>query len=271
MAVSGYLWLRMMVVASSTVWRVVAPARTSGELSPPLSLSSLSSLSFSLFKENNLTLGQGSEMNVGPIVYEPPRNGPTLWEIGVPDRTAGEFYIPDPYPTLMNNLYVNPLQDRFRQYGLWDRYSDLYPENDLVYTIGLSNYRRDWFFAHVTRNVGNNTYQPTTWQIVFNLQNLNRVGLYTLRVALASAADSELQVRINDPESDHIFTTGLIGKDNAIARHGIHGLYRLYSIDVAGNLLGAGDNTIYLTQSRSTTPFQGVMYDYIRLESPFRT
>lgn len=52
-------------------------------------------------------------MNVGPIVYEPPRNGPTLWEIGVPDRTAGEFYIPDPYPTLMNKLYVNPLQDRF--------------------------------------------------------------------------------------------------------------------------------------------------------------
>ena len=51
-------------------------------------------------------------MNVGPIVYEPPRNGPTLWEIGVPDRTAGEFYIPDPYPTLMNKLYVNPLQDR---------------------------------------------------------------------------------------------------------------------------------------------------------------
>ncbi|CAN6840109.1 unnamed protein product [Brassica oleracea] len=221
--------------------------------------------------EQNITITPGTEMNVGPIVYEPPRNGPTLWEIGVPDRTAGEFYIPDPYPTLMNNLYVNPLQDRFRQYGLWDRYSDLYPENDLVYTIGLSNYRRDWFFAHVTRNVGNNTYQPTTWQIIFNLQNLNRVGLYTLRVALASAADSELQVRINDPESDHIFTTGLIGKDNAIARHGIHGLYRLYSIDVAGNLLGAGDNTIYLTQSRSTTPFQGVMYDYIRLESPFRT
>lgn len=54
----------------------------------------------------------GSEMSVGPIVYEPPRNGPTLWEIGVPDRTAGEFYIPDPYPTLMNKLYVNPLQDR---------------------------------------------------------------------------------------------------------------------------------------------------------------
>ncbi|CAD5319220.1 unnamed protein product [Arabidopsis thaliana] len=221
--------------------------------------------------EQNITITPGSEMNVGPIVYEPPRNGPTLWEIGVPDRTAGEFYIPDPYPTLMNKLYVNPLQDRFRQYGLWDRYADLYPQNDLVYTIGVSDYRSDWFFAHVARNVGNDTYQPTTWQIIFNLKNVNRIGRYTLRIALASAADSELQIRINDPKSDAIFTTGFIGKDNAIARHGIHGLYRLYSIDVAGNLLSVGDNTIFLTQTRSRTPFQGIMYDYIRLESPFRT
>lgn len=97
---------------------------------------------------------------------------------------------------------------------------------------------------------------------------MNRVGLYTLRIALASAADSELQIRINNQKSDHIFTTGLIGKDNAIARHGIHGLYRLYSIEVGGNLLNVGDNTIYLTQTRSIGPFQGVMYDYIRLESP---
>lgn len=96
---------------------------------------------------------------------------------------------------------------------------------------------------------------------------MNRIGLYTLRIALASAADAELQIRINNPKSDHIFTTGLIGKDNAIARHGIHGLSRLYSIDVGGNLLTVGDNTIYLTQTRSIRPFQGVMYDYIRLES----
>jgi rhamnogalacturonan endolyase len=39
---------------------------------------------------------------------------------------------------------------RFRQYGLWNRYSDLYPNDDLVYTIGISNVK-DWFFAHVTR------------------------------------------------------------------------------------------------------------------------
>lgn len=122
------------------------------------------------------------------LVHSPPRNGPTLWEIGIPDRTAAEFYVPDPYPTLMNKLYneqrrdklvQNPLStiaaavslhilffphffpplfiqsistfDRFRQYGLWERYADLYPNDDLVYTVGVNKYNKDWFFAHVTR------------------------------------------------------------------------------------------------------------------------
>jgi len=50
MAVSGYLWLRMMVVTSfTTSWRVVAPATSSGELSPFFFFFSLSfSLSLSL-------------------------------------------------------------------------------------------------------------------------------------------------------------------------------------------------------------------------------
>lgn len=40
---------------------------------------------------------------------------------------------------------------RFRQYGLWERYTDLHPTEDLVYTVGFSNYQTDWFFAHVHR------------------------------------------------------------------------------------------------------------------------
>lgn len=40
---------------------------------------------------------------------------------------------------------------RFRQYGLWERYAELYPDEDLVYTVGESDYTKDWFFAHVTR------------------------------------------------------------------------------------------------------------------------
>lgn len=44
---------------------------------------------------------------MGDLVFEPIRDGPTLWEIGIPDRSAAEFYIPDPDPTYVNKLYVN--------------------------------------------------------------------------------------------------------------------------------------------------------------------
>lgn len=43
---------------------------------------------------------------MGVLIYDPPRNGPTLWDIGIPDRTAAEFYVPEPNPTLLNKLYV---------------------------------------------------------------------------------------------------------------------------------------------------------------------
>ncbi|KAL3655230.1 hypothetical protein CASFOL_001016 [Castilleja foliolosa] len=214
-----------------------------------------------------ITITPGCEIEMGDIIYEPPRDGPTLWEIGVPDRSAAEYYVPDPDPKYINKLYVNH-PDRFRQYGLWDRYSELYPTQDLVYTVGTSDYTKDWFFAHVNRKK-NNTYQGTTWQIKFALDTVYQSGTYKLRVALASASLAELQVRVNNPNANRpLFASGLIGRDNSIARHGIHGLYWLYNIDIQGTILVQGDNTIYLTQPRSQSPFQELMYDYIRLEAP---
>lgn len=39
-----------------------------------------------------------------------------------------------------------------------------------------------------------NTYKATTWQIEFKLDTVESSGTYTLRLALASAAQAELQV-----------------------------------------------------------------------------
>ncbi|KAK6938056.1 Rhamnogalacturonan lyase, domain II [Dillenia turbinata] len=215
-----------------------------------------------------ISVTSGCEIDVGDLVYEPPRDGPTLWEIGIPDRSAQEFYVPDPNPKYVNRLFVNH-PDRFRQYGLWERYAELYPDDDLVFTIGVSDFTQDWFFAQVNRKIDENTYQATTWQIKFQLDQVDQTGAYKLRIALASATVSELQVRINDPKANPPqFTSGVIGKDNTIARHGIHGLYWLFNIDVPNALLLQGDNTIYLTQANATGPFQGILYDYIRLEAP---
>lgn len=219
---------------------------------------------------NSAIINITSSVNIdmGDLVYEPPRDGPTLWEIGYPDRSAAEFFIPDPNPKYVNKFLLDE-PNRFRQYGLWDRYTELYPDGDLMYTVGESNYTEDFFFAHVLRKMDNYTYEKTTWTIKFSLCDVNESETYVFRLALASAHQSDVQVRINDLFEEPLFSTGKIGGDNAIARHGIHGLYWLFSIEISGiYLYSHGENFIYLTQANNQSRFQGVMYDYIRFEGP---
>ncbi|GLT70929.1 hypothetical protein SLA2020_429780 [Shorea laevis] len=202
--------------------------------------------------DTKITITPGGEVKMGALVYEPPRHGPTLWEIGIPDRTAAEFHVPDPNPTLINRLYNNH-SEKFRQYGLWDRYADLYRDQDLIYTVNVSDYRKDWFFAHVNRNINNGTYESTTWQIKFELVNVNKNGVYTLQLALASATAAEVQVRFNDPSPKPAhFSTGYIGRTMPS-----QGMESMGCIGFTA-----------LIQSRSGYTFQGVMYDYLRLEGP---
>ena len=77
------------------------------------------------------------------------------------------------------NFYVQ-LSSLMLNFGL------LECSNQLVQFYKLS-------FLHC-RKIANKVYQGTTWQIKFNLHNVNRIATYKLRVALASAALSELQV-----------------------------------------------------------------------------
>ena len=58
--------------------------------------------------------------------------GKQIWEIGYPDRTGGKFFKGDGRELLALGL-------------LCVRYGDLFP-HDITYTIGKSDYRKDWFF-----------------------------------------------------------------------------------------------------------------------------
>ncbi|KAH0916620.1 hypothetical protein HID58_031066 [Brassica napus] len=176
-----------------------------------------------------MDISPGSNTCLGELVYEPPRDGPTLWEI------------------------------------------ELYPDEDMVYDVDVDDYSKDWFYMQVTRKQANGGYNGSTWEIKFQVDDImeNLTGNFKLRIALATSNVAELQVRVNDVSVDPpLFTTGQIGKDNTIARHGIHGLYWLYSVDVPASSLCPGNNSIYLTQPLAISPFQGLMYDYIRLEYP---
>ncbi|CAN0913215.1 Rhamnogalacturonate lyase [Linum grandiflorum] len=209
-----------------------------------------------------ITVQEGNDIKLGQVTFKPPRSGPTLWEIGIPDRSANEFFVPDPDPQFVNKLY--------RQYGLWTRYAELYPKDDLVFEVGVSNYSKDWFFAHTLRLGDGKMYNPTPWKIVFDLPEVSPTGDYTLQIALAAAEMTNTYVYVNDinAKRQH-YATGGVGTDNAIARHGNHGLYRFFSAALPSKLFVKGKNAIFLKQARpSKYAYSGVMYDYIRLEGP---
>ncbi|KAG9440115.1 hypothetical protein H6P81_020280 [Aristolochia fimbriata] len=214
-----------------------------------------------------ITITPGSDIDLGELVFEPPRDGPTLWEIGIPDRSALEFFIPDPNPIYHNKFLRNP-KDRFRQYGLWERYKELYSNGDPIYNVALSDYKKDWFFVHGCQRLGNETFSSPTWQIKFNLSSITK-GTYKLRVAIAGAKKSSLEIHLNSEKSRPLFQTGEFGDESVIPRHGIHGLYRLFSVDVQSGRLVTGANTIFLTLvTPCNSPWKGHLYDYIRLEAP---
>ncbi|CAN1328528.1 Rhamnogalacturonate lyase [Linum perenne] len=216
-----------------------------------------------------ITVKAGDELKLGQVAFKPPRTGPTLWEIGIPDRSANEFFVPDADPGFLNKFWLDKPKDKYRQYGLWARYAELYPKDDLVFQVGVSTYSKDWFYAHVLREVGK-TYNPTTWRVVFDLPEVIPTGNYTIQIALAAAEMTNIFVYVNDVNAKRPhYATGTVGTDNAIARHGNHGLYRFFSGGLPSNLFLKGKNTIFMRHAKSQdSPFSGVMYDYIRLEAP---
>ena len=86
------------------------------------------------FARTNVTVESGKTMDLGKLVWTPVRFGAQVWEIGYPDRSAAEFFKGDG-----------------RNYWLWGwnlRYALLFP-NDLTYTVGKSDWHKDWFFEEV--------------------------------------------------------------------------------------------------------------------------
>jgi len=180
------------------------------------------------------------------VSWKPVRMGNTLWEIGVPDRSAGEFRH----------------GDHFWQWGLFYRYAAEFP-NDVNYVVGKSDWARDWNYCQPARRMPDQRLATaTTWTVQFDLPETPR-GRATLRLAFAgNRSPSGVDVLVNEAVAGR---TGPLPDTGVMHRDGIRGYWfeRKVSFDAA--LMKAGTNTLKLR-----LPVQnwvdGVLYDYVRLE-----
>jgi len=229
------------------------------------------------FAQANVTVTAGQSLDLGQIEWKPVHYGRQLWDIGYPDRTGGKFFKGDP--------------DNYWLWGWPVRYPLLFP-NDITYTIGQSDYHKDWFFEQVphgestawlnpdakdpanqrfgwirTSSPGQDMWRTighgraTTWTIKFNMGKAEH-GQATLRVALAGAdGNGGLAVAVNSQSVGTIRTIAT----NALRYNTDKGVWREYTLAFDAALLKQGENEMKLTVPAGDLT-SGVVYDYLRLE-----
>ena len=235
------------------------------------------------FAQANITVQAGKNIDLGQLDWKPVRYGKQIWEIGYPDRTGGKFFKGDG-----------------ENYWLWGwglRYPLLFP-NDITYTIGKSDYHKDWFFQQTPHSESTAWMNPdakdpanqrfgwvkaeslqeypqtnqsgpwkiyghgraTTWTVKFDMPK-DEHGQAALRIALAGADGMGLTVKVNGQDVGAIRPVST----NALRYNTNKSVWQEQTLKFDAALLKAGGNELQLTvpAGELTT---GVVYDYLRLE-----
>jgi rhamnogalacturonan endolyase len=229
------------------------------------------------YAKTDIKVEAGKPLDLGKLNWQPVRFGKQIWDIGYPDRTGGKFFKGD--------------GANYWKWGWGFRYAGLFP-NDITYTIGKSDYHKDWFFEqvpHVTNEAWKNPAakdpynQPfgwvqtatgqqdmwrewghgraTTWTIKFNMDHAEH-GQGVLRVSLAGAdGGGGLDAGVNGTPIGTIHPV----QTNALRYNTDTGVWRQYWLTFDAALLKQGENSLTLTVPAGDLT-SGVVYDYLRLE-----
>jgi rhamnogalacturonan endolyase len=216
----------------------------------------------------SVTVAAGATNALGAVTWTPTRIGPTVFEIGYPDRTARKFRHGEDW--WVGDIGPSPA-DPSPIWSKWLEYPFDFPSGP-SYTVGQSRWTTDWNFVQpvVTDNSGN--YDGSTSTITFNLASAptNDGSFY---IATASGYQGPLIIQVNgnniagangyDPSYD-----GSGDESDATIREGIHGLYADNRLDVSSSFLQQGQNTITINMRKGGYFANHSMYDYLRLELP---
>ena len=211
----------------------------------------------------SVTVTGGATNNLGTVTWTPTRVGPTVFEIGYPDRTARKFrhgedwWVGDigPSPTA-----PSPIWSKFLEYP-FD-----FPGGP-TYAVGQSRWTTDWNFVQpvVTDSAGNSS--PSTSTITFNLASAPGATA-SLYIALSSDDSGPLVIQVNGSTIANYtpaYHTSTDESDTTV-REGIHGMFTDNRITFSGSLLLQGPNTITIEMNQGGNLANHAMYDYLRLE-----
>jgi len=230
----------------------------------------------------SVTVTAGSTTALGDVTWTPTRLGPTVFEIGYPDRTARKFRHGDDYwvgdigPSVTAPSPV---------WSKWMEYPNDFPSGP-NYVVGTSRWSTDWNFIQPVTYSTTQTWNSSSSTITFNLASAPASGAQaSLYLGLASDYYTALIISVNGtnlggskgPITNVTSTPGnLVSTGYVPAESGSDGSIREYSngafsderITLPGTLLKAGSNTITIAQRQvgGTYFADHAMYDYVRLE-----
>ena len=229
----------------------------------------------------SVSISSGATYNLGTVAWSPTRVGPTVFEIGQPDRTGGKFRHGDDW--FVGDIGPSPTAPS----PIWTRFLD-YPfdfPNGVNYTVGQSRWGTDWNFIQpiVVDYAGNEN--PSSSTITFNLATAPANGATaSLYLGIAATYSGPIIVSVNGSNlgsgsgnaagvtatpvtllTANGFNPPATAADVSV-REGNHGAFSDERITFPASMLHAGNNTVNINMRKGGYFANCAVYDYLRLE-----
>jgi rhamnogalacturonan endolyase len=196
------------------------------------------------FHRQDIVVEAGKPLALGNLAWQVERAGRTVWEIGIPDRSAAEF---------RNG-------DRYWVWGHHLRYRKEFP-GGVDFTIGKSDWKKDWNLCQpLELDDSGRVLGDSTWKVRFDLKETTD---HRLRIALCGhRANDRLVITVN---GSRIGDSGRLPENGVMHRDGHRGLLTELSFRLPADVVKRSGNLLEL-RLEGRVWHQGLLYDYLRLE-----
>ena len=191
------------------------------------------------FQQAGIVVAADSTLPLGDLVWKPERSGPTLWEIGIPDRSAAEF---------RNG-------DRYWHWGNYLKFKEDFP-NGVNYVVGKSDWKKDWHICQpLNLSADCEVLGDSVWTVRFPMETIPAGGS-RLRISFCGSREgSSLALILNGRE---VGNTGLLPENGTMHRDSHRGMWFERSFTFPAAALKTGENVL-LFKLKGHAWHQGVL------------